>query len=172
MKEIPQMQIKTTLNGRASRAVMLTAAAVALLACSPTAAVKKLDAAQVAVVPKAGASVPTARRTVLTPIEAKAGGTSVAADCTLSSEFFTAAFKAPANIQIPDYGNKSPSLTVACTAPQGKGSVTRAPVSVARNNASTAGWMMFGVIGGIVASESAKDKDGDHFYSSINVALK
>jgi hypothetical protein len=159
-------------NKRAVNLGMVAAAAMSLLACSPGAATKQLDATQVAVVPKAGASLPKVRRTVLVPIEAKADGTSVTADCTLSSDFFTAAFKAPANIQMPDYGNKSPAVTVTCTASKGTGSVTSGPVSVEEVNASTAGWIMFGVIGGIVASESAKDKDGDHYYTSINVALK
>lgn len=162
----------TDTYGRAVNLGMVTAAALSLLACSPTAAVKKLEAPQVAVVKNAGVTLPAARRTVLVPIEAKAGGNSVAADCTLSSDLFTATFKAPANIQMPDYGIKSPVITVACTAAQGAGSVTREPVNVAQNNASTTGAVLFGVIGAIVASESAKDQDGDHFYTSINVALK
>ena len=143
-------------------------AAVALAACSPTAATKQLDAPAVAVSMKAGSGAPAVRRLVTVPIEAKATGASVAADCTLTSAFYSATFTAPANLQLPDYGKASPVVTVSCSGAAGQGEKTANAISVDGRNSSMVGAMLLGPLGAALVA----DTDGQRYYAAINVPLR
>ncbi len=152
-------------NGRISFVVF---AVVAVAACSPTSATKQLDAPVVAVSMKAGSGAPEVRRLVTVPVEAKAAGASVAADCTLTSVFYSANFTAPANLKLPDYGKASPAVTVSCSGAAGQGEKTANAISVDARNSSMAGAILLGPLGaGLVA-----DTDGQRYYAAINVPLR
>lgn len=151
---------------------LVAAAVLSLAACSPKAAVKELDAPAVKAVAMKGVDAPKARRLVVVPIEAKASGKSVTAKCKLTSPYYSAEFTAPANLQLPDYGAKTPSIAIACESEAGKGGLTVAPASVENNNAAAVGGALFGVVGAVIASSASQENDSEHFYRAINVRLK
>lgn len=145
--------------------------AVLLTGCVQTRALKNGEGPKVPVVMDAG-PIPPVRRIVNVPVEAKFRGVSVVAPCTAKTIYYSATFSAPANLQIPDMGNRSPDLEVSCVSELGRGTLISAAQNVEQNRAKAVGGAVFGVIGAVAAGVVANDVDLDHFYYSMNVRLK
>lgn len=163
------MGINALIWGRPTGVVCLTAV---VAACAPTAAIKEIAAPSVTVRQISNSSAPEVRRLVTVPMETRSAGNLVSADCILTTPFYTAKFRSPANLQLPDYGDATPAVTVSCTGDAGQGKVTAPAVSVDSHNAAIAGSILLGpILGGAMTGVTVKT-DGQYYYRAIGVALR
>jgi hypothetical protein len=139
--------------------------------CAPTQAVHKIEAAPVGVVSK-NVSTPKVKRVVTVPVETIHQGQPTTATCRLDSPYYTAKFTSPANLQLPDYGSKTPKLAIVCEGDGAKGEKEVQPQNTQSRNAATTGALFFGAIGAAVAAASVQGNEGDYFYNRIVIRLK
>jgi hypothetical protein len=129
-----------------------------------------------------GAPVPRFRgqeivqiRTWGAPNEGDSRAEMIGVNCLLDSGVYSANFRTPANVVVPDYGPDSPALFVRCESDNGTGSVTVNAVNkTAQERGSTAAGA--GLLGALVIgaiNESRRNNETDDFgYNPIIVQLR
>lgn len=148
-------------------------AALTLGACAPSQAImQNKDVEPTNVTAKPGVEAPAVRRLVPVPVNAYYKSAKVAATCTWDAPAYSATFTTPATVLVPDYGNKTPVVTVSCRNDQGEGAKTVVAESKAETNAAAYGGALFGVLGAMIAAGAVSDNDGDHLYRRVSVRLK
>ncbi|MDE4173335.1 hypothetical protein PXK01_04155 [Phaeobacter sp. PT47_59] len=88
-------------------------------------------------------------------------------DCIASSPYFKAAFTAPAQLNLPSYGEETPPMTVTCSSERDEVAKTVSVVNLTQQavQAAAAGHMLFGfgLLGAAITAghASARDKSKD-----------
>lgn len=159
-------------NSKGLRLAVIGVGMSAVLAgCAQNEALAELEAPEVNVSAK-NVQAPQARRLVNVPFETKLKGQSVAAACTLDTPYYSASFTSPANLRLPDYGSKTPAVTVSCQNSAGSGAKKVNPASTQSRNAAAVGGALFGVLGAVVAAGASQNNEGDYFYNRIILRLE
>lgn len=95
--------------------------------------------------------------------------------CLLDSGIYSASFKTPANVLVPDYGPNSPAIFVRCESAIGSGSITvnATNKTAQERNASAAGTGLLGAIVIGAVNESRRNNETDDFgYNPIVIQLR
>ena len=95
--------------------------------------------------------------------------------CTMDSGVFTASFRTPANVIVPDYGPNSPALFTRCDSGTATGSVTMNAINFTtqqRQNAAIGTGVLGAIIIGAVAAAKTNNETDEFKYPPITVQLK